>query len=144
MCPIIAERLQWLSLFAALMDGRHAATESDLNIVLSVGANQLMLSTREAATVSNETIARFLRNNGITWSTRGDIETATGNGKFGAFIGLKRGQAGTAVAPVWSAATLIRDPYTGALKGEVQLTLSYLWAFGIPRTDNYRRLKFVS
>ena len=136
--------LEWLSLFAALMDGKHAATESDLNIVLSVGANQLMLSTREAATVSSETMARFLRNNGITWSTRGDIETATGNGKFGAFIGLKRGQAGTAVAPVWSAATLIRDPYSGAAKGEVQLTLSYLWAFGIPRTDNYRRLKFVT
>ena len=136
--------LDWLSLFAALMDGKHAATESDLNIVLSVGANQLMLSTRELATVSSETIARFLRNNGITWSTRGDIDTATGDGKFGAFIGLKRGQAGTAVAPVWSAATLIRDPYSGAKSGEVQLTLSYLWAFGIPRTDNYRRVKFVA
>ena len=136
--------LEWLKLLAALMDGKHAATEADLNIVLSVGANQLLLSTREAATVSNETMARFLRNNGVTWSTRGDIETATGNGKFGAFIGLRRGQAGTAVAPVWSAATLIRDPYSGAAKGEVQLTLSYLWAFGIPRTDNYRRLKFVT
>ena len=136
--------LEWLKLLAALMDGKHAATEADLNIVLSVGANQLLLSTREAATVSSETMARFLRNNGITWSTRGDIETATGDGKFGAFIGLKRGQAGTAVAPVWSGATLVRDPYTGAKSGEVQLTLSYLWAFGIPRTDNYRRLKFVS
>ena len=40
---------------------------------------------------------------------------------------------------MWSAATLIRlDPYSGAKSGEVQLTLSYLWAFGIPRTDNYR------
>ena len=136
--------LEWLSLFAALLDGRHAASETDLNIVLSVGANQLLLSTKEAGTVSNETVARFLRNNGITWSTRGDIETDTANGDFGAFIGLKRGQAGTAVAPVWSAATLIRDPYSGAAKGEVQLTLSYLWAFGIPRTDNYRRLKFVT
>ena len=136
--------LEWLKLLAALMDGKHAATEADLNIVLSVGANQLLLSTREAATASSETMARFLRNNGITWPTRGDIETATGDGKFGAFIGLKRGQAGTAVAPVWSGATLVRDPYTGAKSGEVQLTLSYLWAFGIPRTDNYRRLKFVS
>ena len=138
------EGLEWLKLLAALMDGKHAATEADLNIVLSVGANQLLLSTREAAAVSNETIARFLRSSGVTWSTRGGIETATGNGKFGAFIGLKRGQAGTAVAPVWSAATLIRDPYSGAKSGEVQLTLSYLWAFGIPRTDNYRRLKFVT
>ena len=126
------------------MDGKHAASESDLNIVLSVGANQLLLSTKEASDVSNETIARFLSGNGITWSTRGDIEAATGNGKFGAFVGLARGIAGTAVAPVWSAATLIRDPYSGAKSGEVQLTLSYLWAFGIPRTDNYRRVKFVT
>ena len=135
---------EWMKLFAALMDGKHAATEADLNIVLSVGANQLLMSTKESAQVSNDTIARFLRGSGITWSTRGDIEAATTNGKFGAFIGLKRGQAGTAVAPVWSAATLIRDPYSGAKSGEVQLTLSYLWAFGIPRTDNYRRLKFVT
>ena len=136
--------LEWLKLFTALMDGKHAASEADLNIVLSVGANQLLLSTRELAAVSSETMARFLRNNGVTWSTRGEIDTATGNNKFGAFIGLKRGQAGTAVAPVWSAATLIRDPYSGAKSGEVQLTLSYLWAFGVPRTDNYRRLKFVT
>ena len=136
--------LEWLKLFAALMDGKHAASEADLNIVLSVGANELLLSTRELAAVSSETMARFLRQNGLSWTTRGDIETATDDGKFGAFIGLKRGQAGTAVAPVWSGATLIRDPYTGAKSGEVQLTLSYLWAFGIPRTDNYRRLKFVS
>ena len=136
--------LEWLKLLAALMDGKHAATEADLNIVLSVGANQLLLSTREAAAVSSETIARFLRSSGITWSTRGEIETATGNGKFGAFIGMKRGQAGTAVAPVWSAATLIRDPYSGAKSGEVQLTLSYLWGFKVVRADNYRRLKFIS
>ena len=136
--------LEWLKLLAALMDGKHAASEADLNIVLSVGANQLLLSTKEAATISNETVGRFLRANGITWGTRGDIETATTNGKFGAYIGLRRGQAGTAVAPVWSAATLIRDPYSGAAKGEVELTLSYLWAFGIPRTSNYRRLKFVT
>ena len=99
--------LEWLKLLAALMDGKHAATEADFNIVLSVGANQLLLSTREAAAVSSETIARFLRSSGITWSTRGEIETATGNGKVGAFIGMKRGQAGTAVAPVWSAARLL-------------------------------------
>ena len=40
---------------------------------------------------------------------------------------------------------MVRDPYTSAKNGEVQLTLNYLWNFGIvPRTDNYRRLKFVS
>ena len=30
--------------------------------------------------------------------------------------------------------SLVRDPYTGAAKGEVELTLNYLWNFGLPRT----------
>ena len=136
--------LEWLKLLAALMDGKHAASMADINLVLSVGANQLLMGTKEADTISNETVAAFLRANGVSWSTRGDIEVDTDNNDFGAFVGLKRGQAGTAVAPVWSGATLVRDPYSGAKSGEVQLTLSYLWAFGIPRTDNYRRLKFVT
>ena len=136
--------LKWIELFAALLDGKHAASMADVSMIMSVGANQMVLSTRENSAVDNETMAAFLRANGVSWGVRGEIETATTNGKFGAFMGLKRGQAGTAVAPVWMGATLIRDPYTGASKGEVDLTLSYLWNFGIPRVSNYRRLKFVS
>ena len=93
---------------------------------------------------SNETLAEFLRRNGVTWTVRGDIETNTAADDFGAFIGLSRGIDGAARAPVWMGANLITDPYSGADKGEVQLTLSYLWNFIIPRTDNFRRLKFVA
>ena len=75
---------------------------------------------------------------------RGEIETATGNGKFGAFIGRSRGIEGAAVAPVWEAGELIRDPYSGAGKGEVALTLCYLWAFGLLRPSNFARVKFVT
>ena len=39
---------------------------------------------------------------------------------------------------------MITDPYSDADAGEVNLTLSYLWNFGIPRTDSFRRLKFVT
>ena len=135
---------QWLSALAALVDGKYAASMGDLRMVLTVGANQLLLSSIQAASVSNETVAAFLAANGVTWATRGDIETDTAANDFGAFIGLARGQAGTAVAPVWSGATLTRDPYTGAKSGEVSLTLTYLWNFGIPRTANYRRVKFIA
>ena len=48
------------------------------------------------------------------------------------------------MAAVWSAGSLIRDPYSGADSGEVGLTLNYLWDFKIPRTSNFRRLKYVS
>ena len=36
------------------------------------------------------------------------------------------GQAGAAVAAVWESASLIRDPYTGAAKGEVGIVLNTL------------------
>ena len=44
-------------------------------------------------------------------------------------MGLGRGIEGTAVAAVWRQAQLIRDPYSGATKGEVQLTLQSLLEF---------------
>ena len=54
------------------------------------------------------------------------------------------GLNGAGVAAVWEAGELIRDPYSGAAKGEVALTLCYLWDFGLPRTSNFQRIKFVT
>ena len=135
---------EWMELFAAMVDGKHAVNTDDLRVVMSVGANVLLMSTIDTAAVSLDTIAQFLRSNGITWTARGDIETETGNGKFGAFVGRARGQEGSAVAPMWGAAQLVRDPYSSAKSGEVALTLSYLWNLGFPRASNYRRIKFVT
>ncbi len=130
--------------FANLIDGQYAASAADLQVVSSEGANILWLTTLVNSAASNETLAEFLRRNGITWTVRGDIEVNSAADDFGAFIGLARGIDGAAQAPVWQNANMITDPYTGADKGEVQLTLSYLWNFIIPRTDNFRRLKFVA
>ena len=129
---------------AGLIDGKHAASLDDVRIVASVGSNQLWLGTIHNSAASNQTIAEFLRANGVTWVTRGDIETDTANDDFGAFVGLQRGIANTAVAPVWVGAQMINDPYSRARKGEVTLALSYLWGFAVPRTANYRRLKYVT
>ena len=128
----------------AHVDGKYAASMSDLNIVTSVGANVLWYSTIHAATVDNQTIAQFLMASGVSWSTRGGIDTNTANGDFGAYIGLNRGMDGAGIAAVWEAGQLVRDPYTKADTGEVQLTLNYLWQLAFPRTANYKRLKFVS
>ena len=133
-----------LKLLAGLIDGKYAASIGDLNIVATVGSNQLWLGTVQNSAASNETIAQFLRANGVSWRTRGEIETATANADYGAFIGLGRGIAGTAVAPVWNSGQMIVDPYSKAKSGEVLLTLNYLWGFQIPRAANYRRLKYVT
>ena len=98
----------------------------------------------QAATVDNMTVAQFLRASGISWTTRGNIDTDTSNGDFGAYLGLSQGIAGAAQAAVWESASMIRDPYSGSTKGEVGIVLNTLWDFAIPRVSNFKRLKYVS
>ena len=133
-----------LAMFAAMIDGQHASSTDDLNVVSSVGTNTLWMTTIANAAAENQTLAQFLMASGLSWRARGGIDTNTAAGDFGAFVGLNRGISGAAVSAIWQAADLIRDPYTGAAKGEVGVTLSYQWGFKIPRTSNFRRIKFVA
>ena len=132
-----------LQAFAELIDGKAAMMPSDLKAVLAVGANTLWSHTLANTGASvDTTIAEFLRRFGLQWMTRGEIVTTTGSNDFGAFVGLGRGLEGAGVAAIWEAGELIRDPYSGAAKGEVALTLCYLWDFGLPRAANFARVTF--
>ena len=46
-----------------------------------------------------------------------------------------------AVAPIWRGMELIRDPYTGAAKGEVAITAVMLWSFKILREAGWSLFK---
>ena len=134
-----------LKAFLELVDGKHAATLADVRVVASVGSNVLWGTTvLPAPATTGETVAQFLMRAGLTWQTRGGIDTTTDNGDFGAYIGLQRGITGAGTAAVWSSGELIRDPYSGAAKGEVHLTLAHAWDFALPRASNFARLKFVT
>ena len=139
-----------LGVFSSLIDGKHALNMGDLNIVSAVGANTLWDGTILEVTPGSDslsvfkTMANFLREQGLSWSVRGDIETATANGDWGAFVGRGRGIEGAGVAAVWNSGLLIRDPYSAAASGEVALTLSYFWGLAFPRPTNFARLKFVT
>ena len=133
-----------LEAFLSFVDGIYAAFLADLSVVAAVGANTLWYSTIHNSAADNETIARFLTAAGLSWMVRGHIESATSNGKFGAFVGLARGIDGAGVAPVWNRGEMVVDPYSNANKGEVQLTVNWLWNFGLPRTANFKRIKFDS
>ena len=134
-----------LGAFAAMIDGKHAASGSDLRTVLSVGAQRLWMSTlANTGNAADTTISEFLTRAGIVFSARGGIDTATTNGKFGAFVGRGRGIEGAGIAAVWSDGMLIVDPYSSARKGEIELTMNAFWAFGLPRPSNFARLKFVT
>ena len=133
-----------LQVFAELIDGKAAMMPSDLKAVFATGSNTLWAHQLANTGASvDTTIAEFLRRFGLNWLTRGDIETATAAGDFAAFVGLGRGLEGSGVAAVWQAGELIRDQFTAASKGEVALTLSYLWNFALPRASNFARIKFA-
>ncbi|MDE2974567.1 MAG: hypothetical protein OXU64_07600 [Gemmatimonadota bacterium] len=141
-----ANKVKWpatVKVFTDLIDGVYASSPADLRIVAAVGAARLWLST-QANSNRNESVAQVMKGNGLSWMTRGGIETATADGDFGAFVGLARGIEGAAVAPVWESARLIRDPYSGASKGEVAITLHTLWGFKLARAANFKRVKFVA
>ena len=133
-----------LGAFTGQVDGIHAMGLGDLRVVASVGAWRLWENTIINSTADNMTLAAFLRMAGLSWMSRGEIEENTANGDFGAFIGLGRGLEGAGVAAVWAAGEILRDPYSGASKGEVALTLSYLWNFGLARASNFSRIKFAT
>ena len=97
--------------------------------------------TRQA---SNETISQHLMASGFTWTTRGGIENNTAADDFAAFIGLARGQAGSAVFATWQAGELIVDPYSEAASGQKVLTLTALVDFKLVRPSSYKRIKFVA
>ena len=134
-----------LGAFAAMIDGKHAASGSDLRTVLSVGAQRLWMSTlANTGNAADTTISEFLTRAGIVFSARGGIDTETTNGKFGAFVGRGRGIEGAGIAAVWSDAMILVDPYSSSRAGSIELTMNAFWAFGLPRPSNFARLKFVT
>ena len=133
-----------LAAFTGMVDGIHANMIGDLKVVVAVGAYRLWENTVINSTSTVTTLAKFLRDAGLSWSARGSIEDATSNGDYAAFVGRSMGIDGAGVAAVWDAGILTRDPYTDAAKGTVHLTMTWLWDFGIPRTSNFQRLKFVT
>ncbi len=134
-----------LQAFAELIDGKHATMPGQLRGVLSVSASTLWAHTLANTGASvDTTIAEFLRRWGLSWMAREGLAANTNANSFAGYVGLGRGIDGAGVAAVWESGELIRDPYTSAAKGEIALTLTYLWGFGLPRASNFARIKFVA
>ena len=133
-----------LEAFSGLVDGIHAMTFGDLMVCSSVGAWRLWENTIINSSADNMTLAAFLRAAGLSWAARGEIDTNTAADDWGAFVGRGRGIEGAGVAALWEAGMLLRDPYSASASGQVNLTLSYFWNFGLPRATNFARIKFAA
>ena len=95
---------QTLAAFTGLVDGIHAMSLGDLKVVAAVGAWRFWENTIINSTADNMTLAAFLRMAGLSWSARGEIETNTVSGDFGAggkFIGRGMGIDRAGVAYRW-------------------------------------------
>ena len=80
-----------LGFFAGLVDGKNATSFADLGVVASVGSNTLWWSTLAASgNNADRLMADSMMSSGINWMARAGIATATLNGDFGAYIGLRR------------------------------------------------------
>ena len=138
-----ANKVKWpetIAAFTGLIDGLHAEDLGDVKVVASVGATRLWRQSSANAN-RNESIGQVLRANGLMWRTRAGIATTTATGDFLAAVGLMRGNMGAGVCPVWQGAELIRDKWTGAASGQVELTLNAYWNFGLVRASNFARVK---
>ena len=134
-----------LESFVNMVDGQHATSLADLNIVSSVGSYRLWEKTVINSAADNMTMAAFLRMAGMSWGSRANIETNTAAGDFGAFVGRARGIEGAGVAAIWGGSgTMIVDEITRAGEGEIVLTMHHLWAYDLPRASNFARLKYVA
>ena len=133
-----------LGLMDDFVDGVYAYDVADLRIVTAVPTYLLWGTTIQNSTVSNETVAQFLRAAGATWTVKNGLGGTTGANALGFIAGLPIGIEGAAVASVWQEAQFLIDEHTDSGTGEIDLILNTLWAFSIPRTANFAKMSYVA
>ena len=113
------------------VDGVNAYSIGDIRAVIG-GATYQDMETKYRANNTEETAFATVsaRSGGVRVSSR--IPAVAANDQKAVFA--KSSYPGTnAVAPIWEAVQMIRDPYTLAQKGEVRITMLMLWNFKIIR-----------
>lgn len=135
-----------LDALASLIDGVRAAGPGDVQTLVGLGLN-IELLTRQFIATEVDSMGEVLRRRGFDYQTATTDQLGTGSdttpipdGQLVAFGSLARYREGAAVAAVWPSVSLIRDPYTGAAKGEVAVTATALWDFKIIRANQFFKL----
>ena len=133
-----------LTAIAGLVDGRHALNMGDVNIAWSQTAFKKLFAG-VYATGFDRLGREVFDDAGLgRWVVREGIGADDSAGSFGAVLSLGRGLMGAAVCPIWESAQLVRDMYSGASSGDIQLVLNSYWDFKVLRPSNFGRVKFVA
>ena len=130
-----------LSSFAGLLDGLHAKTPADVATVFGPGLNQELIKGFPVQTEAT-TAKKVLSDIGFMYGVN-DRMSAETPVKASTLIGVgsRAGyRQGAAVAAMWPVMQAITDPYSGAAKGEIALTVHALWNFEIVRPDVFFKM----
>ena len=123
-----------LDSLAGLIDGLYAKTSADLSMVFSPALNQELI--KGFPITNHPTTARaLLAANGFTYGVNDRMSKTTPIAKATLIgVGSKaQYRQGAAVAAMWPVMQAITDPYSGAGRGEIALTVHALWNFKVVR-----------
>ena len=136
----------FINVLAGLIDGIRAGSPADINMLVGLGLNKELLTRLYIAT-EVDSFGEVLKRRGFSYETLttdqlGAATNATPvqDDQLIAVVSLANYLEGAAVAAVWPAVSLIRDPYTGAATGEVALTATALWDFKVIRSGHFIKI----
>lgn len=125
------------------VDGFYSTMLSDIRAVigaLTYGTAETLYRSADSENTAYQVLSRLT--GGMSVSSR--MPHAVANKVQDAIFARAGFPGTTAVAPVWEAVQLIRDPYTLAQKGEVRITMLMLWNFQVIRGEAFYRRRFRS
>lgn len=131
---------QFLNAVHSFPDGRVVGEYSQVRVLMSQPFNQKISSTLDSSDRPHF-MDELLRQHGGYKVSGHMIDVTDGGKKWRTFALIAAGSQwtpGSAVHVMWPSIELIYDPYTGAAKREVALTMSSLWNFKILRRDPWK------
>ena len=131
-------RPDYIEAIAGSVDGKYALENGDVKLLIGSGTNKHMAAKFGSGNASDMTALTHVK--AISGGCRVSAHVPAVATKFQLALACRK--MGSAVAPVWKAVSLIRDPYSNASSGLVALTLHVLWAFQVPRHNGWKLLKF--
>ena len=127
----VATFADYASARAALVDGRYAASEDDVRVLVGA-ATYAHAATLYQTGSGTSALSRLMPR------VSPHVPAASSNIQA-AFASRSQGRA---CAPMWPSISIIRDSVSAASKGEVVITAIALWNFKILDTDGFKALKF--
>ena len=116
---------------AGLVDGKYAMSEDDVRLVVGKDTYKHAAGIYQTGSGVSALDRLKARVSAHVTAPSSDIQKA-----------IASMSVGRAVSPMWPSIGLIRDPYTGASKGEVILTATALWNFKVLDSSGYSLLEF--